>query len=181
MKPSAPTLFDPFKRVENVIDGKCVIYGNVPSKSNCYRIITFKSKKKEGKTLYTVDQRDVMMKLFHDGQWDELRDELNKHDDGSKRSHASLAKTKDLTDYEKSFAEQCGLYAGANIEGAFKIEMVVYYPSRRSDLDNSLKIVLDCLQHNGAFKNDNNCEEISAKRRVDKDNPRIEFTLEKLS
>lgn len=180
MKNTTPTLFDPFKRVENVIDGKCVIYGVVPSKSNCYKIIHFKPKRKEGKTLYSVEQRDLIAKLFHDGEWDELREELNKHDDGSKRMHASLAKTKELTDYEKNFAEQCGFYAGKNIEGEFKLEMVVFYPSKRADLDNSLKIVLDCLQANKAINNDRYCDELQVKRKVDKDNPRIEFQLIKL-
>lgn len=177
MNKSTPTLFDPFKKAVNVIDGMCVIYGNVPSKSNCYNIVTFKAKKPEGKTLYSIEQRDRIMALFHDGDWDAVRDELNKNDDGSKKSHATLAKTTELKHYEQSFSDQCGYYAGKNIEGAFKIELVVFYPSRRADLDNSLKIVLDCLQANSAIKNDRNCEEIHAKRKVDKDNPRIEFKL----
>lgn len=177
MKEATPTLFDPFRKMENVIDGKCVIYGVVPSKSNCYIIVNFKPKRKEGRTLYTVEQRDRIIQLFNDGQWDELRDELNKYDDGSKRSHASLAKTKELKDYERSFADQCGFYAGKNIQGEFKLEMVVFYPSRRADLDNSLKIVLDCLQANKAIENDRYCDEINVKRKVDKDNPRIEFKL----
>tara|TARA_R110001592_G_scaffold44370_1_gene142839 strand:- start:881 stop:1105 length:225 start_codon:yes stop_codon:yes gene_type:complete len=63
------------------------------------------------------------------------------------------------------------------IEGEFKIEVDVYYPNRRSDLDNSLKVVLDCLQKCGAIKNDNRCLEIIARKHLDKLNPRIEFDI----
>jgi Holliday junction resolvase RusA-like endonuclease len=40
------------------------------------------------------------------------------------------------------------------IETEFKFIIDVYYDSRRPDLDNSLKVVLDCLQKAGAIKND---------------------------
>lgn len=119
-----------------------VILGVVPSKSNCYRIITFKSKDKE-------------------------------------KQHASLAKTAELKQYEKNFILQCNKYRRAAIDQEFKIEIDVYYPSRRADLDNSLKVVLDLLQHENvnAITNDNKCIEILAKRKLDVKNPRIEFTL----
>ena len=85
------------------------ILGNTPSKSNCYKIITFKNKS-TGKT------------------------------------HASLAKTSALKKYEYSFYMQVGKSRGAIIDEYFEFEIDVYYPSNRSDLDNSLKVVLDCLQ-----------------------------------
>ena len=44
-------------------------------------------------------------------------------------------------------------------------------------LDNSLKIILDCLQKVNAIKNDNNCIKIVAQKFIDKDRPRIEFKL----
>lgn len=119
-----------------------VILGVVPSKSNCYRIITFKSKEKE-------------------------------------KQHASLAKTAELRQYEKAFIKQCSMYRNRCIDQEFKLEIDVYYPSRRADLDNSLKVVLDCLQNEdvNAITNDNKCIEIVAKRKLDPKNPRIEFTL----
>lgn len=92
--------------------------------------------------------------------------------------HASLAKTKVLTDYEKTFVLQCNQYRNKNITGLFSIELEVYYDSNRSDLDNSLKIILDCLQKCKAIKNDNNCIKIIANKFIDKVNPRIEFILE---
>ena len=63
------------------------------------------------------------------------------------------------------------------IETEFKFIIDVYYDSRRPDLDNSLKVVLDCLQKAGAIKNDNKCIEIVAKKHLDKENPRVKFSI----
>lgn len=91
--------------------------------------------------------------------------------------HGSLAKTKAIKDYEKSFYLQCNEYRNKNITGLFEFHIDVYYPSNRSDLDNSLKVCLDCLQHCKAIKNDNNCTRIVAQKFIDKEKPRIEFKL----
>lgn len=120
---------------------KQIIIGNVPSKSNCYRIVTFKSK------------------------------------DPLKKGYSTLAKTPELKQYEKNFTVQCSGYRNAGINTDFNFEMDVYYPSRRSDLDNSLKCVLDCLQTVGAITNDNLCVQIICRRSIDKNNPRIEFVI----
>lgn len=130
---------DPFK--PSKLGDKQVIYGCVPSKSNCYRIISFKSK------------------------------------DPNKNGHASLAKTSALKKYEDDFYIQCSVYRNANIDGYFQFEMDVYYPNQRSDLDNSLKVVLDCLQKINAFPNDNKCTRIVLNKYLDKINPRIEFSI----
>lgn len=110
------------------------IYGNPPSKSNCYRIITL-------------------------------------------AGHGSLAKTKALNQYEKDFYIQCNKYRNKNIEGYFEFHVDVFYPSQRADLDNSLKLILDCLQKVKAIKNDNRCVKIVAQKYLDKKEPRIEFEL----
>ena len=112
------------------------IYGQVPSKSNGYKIITISG-------------------------------------------HSSLAKTKALKDYERKFYLQCPL-RGEEIAEPFAIDMDVYYNSNRPDLDNSFKIVLDCLQLCKAIKNDRYCFEIHARKLVDKVNPRIELSITKL-
>ena len=110
------------------------ILGNVPSKSNCYRIST------RGK-------------------------------------FARLYKTIHLKAYENSFAKQIRHHKGLNITTHFKLFLAVYFPSRRSDIDNSLKVVLDCLEMAKAIKNDNLCYELEVYKRIDKENPRIEFEL----
>ena len=91
--------------------------------------------------------------------------------------HGSLAKQKALIEYEKNFYLQCGL-RNANIKGFFKITADVYYENMRPDLDNSFKILLDCLQGCKAIKNDRQCVEIHARKLIDKNNPRVEFTIE---
>ena len=58
-----------------------------------------------------------------------------------------------------------------------KSDALVYFTSMSHDIDNSLKVVLDCLQSGGAIKNDNRCTHIVARKFIDKTNPRIEFRL----
>ena len=113
---------------------KQTIIGNVPSKSNCYKIITI-------------------------------------------GGHGSLAKTKAMKTYEDIFFMQCNLYRNKNITGRFEFHIDVFYPTDKSDLDNSLKIVLDCLQKVKAIKNDNKCAKIIAQKFKDAANPRIEFEI----
>lgn len=88
-----------------------------------------------------------------------------------------LFKTKALTAYENSFFIQCNQYRNANIAGYFELHVDVFYPNQRADLDNALKIILDCLQRVKAIPNDNKCVKIIAQKFLDKANPRIEFSL----
>ena len=111
-----------------------VILGSVPSKSNCYRIITI-------------------------------------------AGHSSLGKTSAMKDFEKKFYLQCGAYRNRKIAGFFELYVDVYFQSNQPDLDNSLKGLLDCLQTCNAIKNDRNCVKIVANKFIDKNNPRLEFTI----
>jgi len=113
---------------------KYIIAGNVPSKSNQYKVIKLGNK-------------------------------------------CSLGKQSQLKSYENSFNLQMLNYKYELIESNFKFIIDVYYDSRRPDLDNSLKVVLDCLQKAQAIKNDNKCLEIIAKKHLDKEKPRIEFEI----
>ena len=113
---------------------KYTILGNVPSKSNCYKVIRLGNK-------------------------------------------CGLGKQKQLLSYENSFKLQMLNYEYKLIETEFKFVIDVYYPSRRSDLDNSFKVTLDMLQKVGMIKNDNKCIEIQARKLLDKENPRIEFEV----
>ena len=91
--------------------------------------------------------------------------------------HKGMIKTKVLKAYEQSFYLQCNEYRNKNIDGLFEFHMNAYLPSNRQDLDNLMKIQLDCLQHVKAIKNDNLCIKIVAQKFVDKLNPRIEFEI----
>ena len=93
------------------------------------------------------------------------------------KRHGSLSKTDALHKYEHDFYLQCGAYRNKNISGFFELYVDVYFHSNQPDLDNSLKVILDCLQGCKAIKNDRNCVKIVANKFVDKNNPRIEFTL----
>lgn len=110
------------------------VNGVVPSKANCYKVITISG-------------------------------------------HGSLGKTQALKKYENDFFMQCGKYRNLDIDGLFEYHCKVYYPSMRSDLDNSLKIQLDCLQKTKTIVNDNKCIKIVAEKFIDKDNPRVEFKI----
>ena len=88
-----------------------------------------------------------------------------------------MYKTKALKEYEESFLEQCVVYKDKNIEGNLRIQVTVYYPNRKSDIDNSLKVLLDMMQKVKAFDNDNKVAEIEIFKRLDKENPRVEFSI----
>ena len=95
--------------------------------------------------------------------------------------HGSLAKTPAMKEFEKKFYLQCGAYRNKNIQGFFELYADVYFRSNQPDLDNSLKGLLDCLQNCKAIKNDRNCVKIVANKFIDKNNPRIEFTIVEVS
>ncbi|QRQ99762.1 RusA family crossover junction endodeoxyribonuclease [Dyadobacter sandarakinus] len=91
--------------------------------------------------------------------------------------HSTLAKTPALLKYEKDFFIQCNQYRNAMIDEYFELYADVFYPNQRSDLDNSAKALLDCLQTVNAIKNDNKCTKLVLNKYVDKDRPRIEFQI----
>lgn len=93
-----------------------------------------------------------------------------------KIGHRGLYKTKALTEYENNFYIQCKR-RNKTILGYFELELKVYYPNQKSDLDGALKAVLDCLQKCKVIQNDNKCIKITAEKFLDKKNPRLEYEL----
>jgi len=89
-----------------------------------------------------------------------------------------IIKDDTIRKYEQSFSEQCVLYKDKHISERFKLHVTVWHGSIRFDLDNSLKTLLDCLQSVDAIMDDNLCFSIDAEKRLDKNNPRIEFWIE---
>lgn len=68
-------------------------------------------------------------------------------------------------------------YRGAPIQGAVHADIRMYFENELArDNDNALKIVFDCLE-GIVLKNDNQITDHSAKRRLDKKNPRVEIMI----
>lgn len=116
---------------------RLTIYGQVPSKSNGYRIVQL-------------------------------------------GGHSTLIRSDALVKYANSFYLQMGSYRDLHIQGFFELHADVYFTSMSHDLDNSLKVILDCLQTGGAIKNDNRCTRIVARKFIDKANPRVELMIVEL-
>ncbi len=70
--------------------------------------------------------------------------------------------------YSRAFADQC-VIDGELFEGDVCVEMLIYYASRRPDLDESL--ILDLMQ-GIAYKNDRQVKEKHIYWGLDKENPR---------
>ena len=88
-----------------------------------------------------------------------------------------IIKSDAVREYERSFMKQCRVYAGRKIDRPFIFDVVVYESSRRYDLDNSLKTLLDCLQMCDAITDDNLCTEIRARKAIDPSRPRVVFSI----
>ena len=72
--------------------------------------------------------------------------------------------------YEKSFKEQMEKLASRQLlEGDVKVDILIYYKTRRPELDESL--ILDCLQ-GYIYKNDRQVKEKHIYWGIDKDSPR---------
>jgi Holliday junction resolvase RusA-like endonuclease len=95
----------------------------------------------------------------------------------------SLGKAQKVVEYEEAFRLQVnairstGLLPKQIIEGIFELYVDVYYKDNRSDLDNSAKVILDCLQANGVVRNDRNLVGLRMRKFTDKQHPRIEFSI----
>lgn len=64
----------------------------------------------------------------------------------------------------------------SNGKGVFQVGCQDY-SSNRPDLDNSLKILLDCLQLTKTIENDRYCTHIDIQKFIDKKEPRIEYEV----
>lgn len=62
----------------------------------------------------------------------------------------------------KKWREDCGYFLSkaGTVTGPFCISIALRRPSKRHDIDNRAKAVLDALQHYGVITNDNLCERL---------------------
>ena len=95
-----------------------------------------------------------------------------------KISRGRMYKDSSVKEYELMFKVQCRKYRYKKISKPFKLTIDVHFSNPKSDLDNALKTVLDCLQFSEAITNDNLCFQINAKKFIDKKNPRIAYCIE---
>jgi len=80
----------------------------------------------------------------------------------------SFIKSKKALDYVKTFKAQCPKLEHM-LEGDLKVEMMIYYGSRRPDLDESL--ILDCMQ-DFIYANDRQVKQKFIYWGLDRDAPR---------
>ena len=68
--------------------------------------------------------------------------------------------------------QQCG----DPLEGDVIVRGVIYFPDRRGDLDNRLKVLLDALE-GAAYTNDKQVVRIDVAKDYDKERPRVELEV----
>lgn len=80
----------------------------------------------------------------------------------------------------RDYALQVGwLCRGADITpitGDVSIEMMIYFPDKRGDLSNRIKVAEDALNGH-VYADDKQVKRILAERHIDKQNPRIELRV----
>ena len=90
--------------------------------------------------------------------------------------HVTLSQA--ARDFKTEVGWTC-LAAGINpILAECKVTIHLYRPSRRGDIDNPVKCLLDALQGH-AYTNDRDITEIHIYRHDDKSNPRVEIEIER--
>lgn len=89
---------------------------------------------------------------------------------------ASIKSAKALS-YEESALLQLKLKLGRHkpFTVPVAVEMTIFYPDRRQDLDPSL--ILDVMQKAGVYQNDRLVHEMHLFRAIDKANPRAEIAI----
>tara|TARA_E500000318_G_C3389448_1_gene145369 strand:- start:28 stop:420 length:393 start_codon:yes stop_codon:yes gene_type:complete len=88
----------------------------------------------------------------------------------------AIIKSAKARNYEKNFAQQCPILENL-IENDVKVELIVYYASRRPDLDES--VILDCMQGK-IYVNDRQVKEKIVYWGLDRDTPRTHIRVSPL-
>ena len=97
------------------------------------------------------------------------------------RQVASIGKTPALEKYEFDFLAQVpGQCRRLNINKPMSVELHCTFNSKRPDLDNAAKAILDCLQRSGVIKNDNLVYELFMTKSVNKDMAGVIIKIEEL-
>jgi len=87
-----------------------------------------------------------------------------------------MVKSDEARNYQTQ-AGWCAKAAGVELfDGNVALELHLYRPQKRGDLDNRIKVLLDSLQ-GVCFDNDSQVVELHAFLNDDKHNPRVEVTI----
>ena len=105
-----------------------------------------------------------------------IKGQVPSKSNGYRIANNRLFKSKELKQYEESFAWQSAKVL-QEFDEKFGVTMTIYFQSNRSDLDNAAKVILDCLQSNGIIKNDRDCWQLQMTKEIDKFNPRVELFI----
>lgn len=90
-----------------------------------------------------------------------------------------------LSRQAREYREQCAFAATlqwkhALVESAVALRLDLFFPDRRGDLDNRIKVAIDSLR-GVAFVDDSQIYDLRAVRHLDRANPRVEVTVEPIS
>ena len=86
-------------------------------------------------------------------------------------------KSQDALDYAISFGMQLPAKARIQYAGPVSLRCRVWYPTRRNDLD--IEYLCDLLQYHGVLVNDRQIHHKESWKGLDKERPRIHFTVSK--
>lgn len=95
------------------------------------------------------------------------------------KARGTLYKSSEFKNWEKDFLFQLSQFKNPMMFYEFEIGLIVYFKTYASDIDNSLKGILDCLQSAHWIQNDNQCMKINIEKRVSTNDPKILFKLKK--
>ena len=88
-----------------------------------------------------------------------------------------IIKSKDAMDYEQMFLLAIPKKMCVGYDGPVSVKVRVWYQSRRNDL--SIELLYDLLQKAGVILNDRQIVHQESFKDLDKENPRVHFTVKK--
>lgn len=101
---------------------------------------------------------------------------------GERPKRAAILRSSAALKWQKEAVKQLKAQhrGAATIEGDVAVHMTVFRALNAGDADNYIKGMLDAIAEAGILRDDRQVITVSATKRVDKDNPRYEVTVEEL-
>jgi Holliday junction resolvase RusA-like endonuclease len=93
------------------------------------------------------------------------------------RNNLMVIKSVDAMAYEQTFLMAIPQKMRVGYDGPVSVKVRVWYQSRRSDL--STELLFDLLQKSGIILNDRQIEHVESFKGLDRDAPRVHFTVRK--